>query len=441
MRVALKLVAAAALSIVAAWSVSAARAIEAQRVDNSLGIEAWLVEEHSGSAVAMGIEFAGGSSQDPPGLRGLTNFLVGLMYEGAGDLDSTAYKARQKELSIQLGWEFDRDSLWGILITPSQNRVEAGHLTGLALTSPRYDSADVERVRELILMGARSRTPAQVGLLAFMAALYPTHIYGSWESGDVYTLSAMTAPDLRAYRAKILARDNLKVVIVGDVDKAGAGELLALSFAGLPAKAELVPIAQAPAPLAKRIDAKGMVTQTSIRFGGPAPKRSDRDYAAASAAAYIVGTRSAGSRLFDALVTNSGLTTAVSLTLNATDHAGWFAGNMNTQPDQANAAIATLERELKRFADEGPTPAELVRAQNYLVDAFIARFESPPSVAVELVNEVAAGLGTDFAERYVAQLLSLKADDVKRAAAKMFAPGLVIFTMAPAATPQGTPFP
>ena len=44
-------------------------------------------------------------------------------------------------------------------------------------------------------MGAGNRTPAQVALLAFMAALYPTHIYGSWESGDVYTLSAMTAAD------------------------------------------------------------------------------------------------------------------------------------------------------------------------------------------------------------------------------------------------------
>jgi zinc protease len=258
---------------VTTFGATAAHALDVQRVENPLGIEAWLVEEHSGAAVAMAMDFAGGSSQDPADRRGLTNLLVGLLYEGAGDFDSSAYKARLKEQSVQLGWEFDRDSVWGIMITPSQNRAEAARLTALALTAPRYDSEAVERVRQLILMGAGNRTPTQVGLLAFMAALYPGHVYGSWESGDVQTLSAMTVADLRAYRQKILARDNLKVVVVGDVDLAGAQALLQQSFGSLPAKAQLTPIADPAAPASRRIDTTGAVSQTSIRFGGPAVKR------------------------------------------------------------------------------------------------------------------------------------------------------------------------
>src|SRR5688572_4704881 len=92
------------VALAAAIAASPARAIDAQRIDNPLGIEAWLVEEHSGAAVAMAMDFAGGSSQDPADQRGLTNLLVGLLYEGAGELDSAAYKTRLKEQSIQLGW-------------------------------------------------------------------------------------------------------------------------------------------------------------------------------------------------------------------------------------------------------------------------------------------------------------------------------------------------
>jgi zinc protease len=173
--------------------------------------------------------------------------------------------------------------------------------------------------------------------------------------------------------------------------------------------------------------------QTSIRFGGPSVKRSDPDYAASAVAAYLVGTREAGFRLFDALVTRGAFTTAVSLTNNATVHAAWFAGNMTTRPDQADAAIAALQGELTRFAQEGPTVEELARGQEYLITGFLGRFDTVVAVAVELVDEFAAGLGTDHPDRYIGDLLRLTPKDVKRAAERMFGSGLVIYTVGPAA--------
>jgi zinc protease len=108
---------------------------------------------------------------------------------------------------------------------------------------------------------------------------------------------------------------------------------------------------------------------------------------------------------------------------------------MTTRPDQTEPAIAILEREVKRFVEEGPTAEELNRAQGYLVSAFVGRFDSLPATAVELVNEVAAGLGTDYPERYVEQVIALRPDDLKRAAQRMFGGGLVIHTLAPASAP------
>lgn len=412
-----------------------AYAIDVQPVPNSLGIRAWLVEEHSAPSVSIAFDFAGGSSQDPADRRGLTNLFVGLLYEGAGDLDSSAYKARLKDRSIQLGWDFDRDSLYGIVITPNANRAEAARLMNLAMTAPRYDSEAVERVRELILAGARNRSPNSAGLLAFMAALFPDHIFGVWESGDVPTLTAVTVDDLRAQRQRLFGLSNLKVVAVGDIDKAGLAAVLTEAFAGLPATVPLVPIADASAATGRRVDTVAAVPQTSIRFGGPGVKQSDADLVAAQAAAYILGDRGAGGRLFDRLVTDRKLTTAVSLALNSTAYGGWFAGNATVRPADADAVIALIDQEAKRFAAEGPTTDELTRSQAYLINAHVAHFDSSPAVATELTKELSANLGADYPERYVELVLRLTTADVRRVAERMFGGGLLIFTLGPAATP------
>ena len=43
----------------------------------------------------------------------------------------------------------------------------------------------------------------------------------------------------RSYTRRVLARDTLKIAIVGDIDAETAGELLDRTFGALPAKAEL----------------------------------------------------------------------------------------------------------------------------------------------------------------------------------------------------------
>jgi len=71
------------------------------------GIHAWLVEEHSIPFVALELRFQGGTSLDPQGKEGVTNLMVGLLEEGAGDMDARAFaRARfaYNEALSQSGW-------------------------------------------------------------------------------------------------------------------------------------------------------------------------------------------------------------------------------------------------------------------------------------------------------------------------------------------------
>jgi zinc protease len=73
-----------------------ARAATVQEVISPMGIKAWLVEDYTVPIVTMNVAFIGGAAQDPEGKAGLSNLLSGLLDEGAGDLDSRAFRRSSK---------------------------------------------------------------------------------------------------------------------------------------------------------------------------------------------------------------------------------------------------------------------------------------------------------------------------------------------------------
>src|SRR5207237_7608947 len=102
--------------------------------------------------------FAGGSSQDPADKPGVANLTAGLLDEGAGDLDSRAFRDRLERRAIDLNFASTRDYLRGSLRTLKDNRDEAFDLLRLSLTQPRFDSEPLERSRSQVLSSLRRQT-------------------------------------------------------------------------------------------------------------------------------------------------------------------------------------------------------------------------------------------------------------------------------------------
>src|SRR5207247_2108732 len=83
---------------------------------------------------------------------------------------------------------------------------------------------------------------------------FPDHPYGRSSTGTLDSVARIGIVDLKAYVRRVLARDTLKVAMVGDIDAANAGRLVDLTFGTLPAQAELAPIPVAtPQGLGRRI--------------------------------------------------------------------------------------------------------------------------------------------------------------------------------------------
>ena len=125
-------------------------------VESPGGINAWLVEEQSIPFVALELRFKGGASLDLPGKRGATNLMVGVLEEGAADLDSRAFAERAEELAVSFDFDVGDDAVSVSAQFLTENQDEALALLRDALTQPRFDQSAIDRVRAQVVSGIRS---------------------------------------------------------------------------------------------------------------------------------------------------------------------------------------------------------------------------------------------------------------------------------------------
>ena len=152
-RAACTLAAGLALTLAAASPSLAAARI--QQLISPGGIEAWFVRDTTLPLIAMEFAFSGGAAQDPETKPGVANLVADLLDEGAGDLDSKSYHERLDRGAIEQSFGAGYDALRGSMRMLREDREEAFDLLRMALTSPRFDPADVERVRSQVIAGLR----------------------------------------------------------------------------------------------------------------------------------------------------------------------------------------------------------------------------------------------------------------------------------------------
>jgi zinc protease len=424
----------AAAVLAAGAAVAPAHAIDIQEVTSPLGIKAWLVEDHSIELIALSFSFAGGSSQEPADKRGITGLLVSLLDEGAGDLDSDAFALAVEDRSISMSFNSDRDAISGSLRTLTDTRDDAARLLRLALTEPRFDAQPLDRLRSSILTSIRNRerNQSQQASIAFNRALFPDHIYGVPELGTLDTVHSITVAELRAYHRRVMARDNLKLVAVGDIDARALALLIDQIFGDLPARADLRPVPDAGPPLVKFIDITAPSEQTTLRFAGPAPLRPEPNYLSAYVSAFILGGGIPGTRLYDAVRIRRGLAYSIGLGLDVAEHAGWFIGNTSTRADQADEVLQIIKDEVRRYAEEGPTAAELAAAKAYLIGSYPLRFVSTGQIASQVMGVLIGNLGIDYIDKRNDLIAAVSLEDARTMARRLFGGEMLISRVGPA---------
>ena len=299
----------------------------------------------------------------------------------------------------------------------------------LSLNAPRFDTSDVELNRAQILSGLRRATtsPNDIANRRWWEVAFAGHPYGRPVNGTVESVPTITIDDLKSYTGRVLARDNLKIAIVGDIDADAAKAMLDRVFGSLPAKAQLAPIAAvAPQGLGRRIVVNLDVPQAVVEFGGAGIARKDPDFMAAYIVNYILGGGTFSSRLYQEVREKRGLAYSVSDSLLWLDHAALFIGATATRDDRTGETLDLIQKEIHRLAEEGPTADELAKAKSYLNSSFALNLDTSSKVAALLVQLQLDDLGIDYISRRQQMIAAVTLDDAKRVAKRLLDGGLLV---------------
>jgi zinc protease len=431
----------ACLALTALAPTTSHAAAKIQRLVSPGGIEAWFVQDATVPLIAMEYAFGGGATQDPADKPGVGNMVANLLDEGSGDLDSKTFHERLDRRAIELSFSSTRDYLRGSLRMLKDNKDEAYDLLQMALTSAHFDATDVERIRAQVISGLRrdSTNPTSLASRKFLEVAFGSHPYGRQSTGTLDSVPKIDVADLKDYVGRVIAKDTLRIAVVGDIDADTLGKLLDKTFGGLPAKANLTPV---PDVLAAKPPQRAFipldVPQTVVTFGGPGIRRNEPDFMAGYVVNHILGGGGLSSRLYHEVREKRGLAYSVYESLLWMEHSAVFIGNTGTRADRAGETVDAIEKEIRRIAEEGPTQKELDEAKSYLKGSQMLALDTSSKLAQALLQYQLDELPIDYIEKRNAIIDAVTLDDAKKAAQRLWGQGLltVIVGRAPQAAAQ-----
>jgi len=400
-------------------AVSASAQIKIEQVTSEGGIQAWLVSEPAIPFVAIQIAFQGGTALDAEGKTGATNFMVGLLEEGTGNMDATAFRQASESLAAKFGFSANRDSVRISVQVLKSNMNEALALLRKAIMDPAFNETAISRVRAQIISGLESdlKDPQTIASNRLNAIAFAGHPYALPSNGTLDTVEALTRSDLIDAHRAVLTKDHLVLSVVGDVTAAELAPMLETVFGGLPEKGVKLP---------KKIVFGASKGTTVVDFPSPQSQAiwaqpidvdpDHPDFIPLFVMNHILGGGGFGSRLTDEVREKRGLTYGIYsyiAWLGATEYLGGSVASANATIGEA---ISVVKAEWKRMAEDGITELELEKAKKYLTGSYALRFDGNAKIARMMVGMQLDGFVPEYINVRNERINAVTVEDVARVA-------------------------
>ncbi len=234
------------------------------------------------------------------------------------------------------------------------------------------------------------------------------------------TAEAVTLADLQAWHSRTVAANNMIVAVSGDFDAAAMEVKLRRAFE---------PLAKGPALIPTQVDFTGPtpgvyfadktdVDQSNVYIVGLGTRQDNPDLYALDVMNQIF-SGGFSSRVVQNVRTKLGLAYDVGGSFGASyDHPGMFYVGASTKSESTVEATKAMLAEIVRLKTVPPTPVELQRAKDQVLNGFIFNYDSPEKVLGQQVTLAFYGYPTDFLERYRVGIDKVTAADVSRVANK-----------------------
>lgn len=412
------LVAVLALALVLAPVASAAAAepITRERLPNGLTL---LVRENpSVPVVAVSVMIRVGSRWERSDNAGITNLLQQVLVKGTRTRTALRIAEEAEGIGggISASGDTDNSEVRGVALARHWRRLL--ELLADITLNPALPEGEIEGERRSVQSALKSRAdqPFQRAYDTMMGRVYGPHSYSLPVLGRADVVARLDRAALAEHYRTFYRAGRTIVSVSGDVSaREVAAEVLRL-FRDMPVGEGTVPGAGAPPASAAGRDLvmhPAAQAQIMVAFLGPAIAH--KDYAAMKVLSVALGGGMAG-RLFTELRDKQGLAYSTGAINPSRVDAGVLVAYLGTAPTNADRAEEGMLRELGRLARERVSPDELARAKSYLLGQFNLDRRTNARLAWYQAFFEAAGVGYDFAERYVKAVDQVTADDLLRVA-------------------------
>ncbi|NYF90472.1 pitrilysin family protein [Tunturiibacter empetritectus] len=392
------------------------------RIELENGVVLFLQEDHELPFINGTILIRGGSRDEPNAKVGLTS-LYGETWRTSGtatiDGDKLDDVLEAKAASIETAGGTASTSMAWSSLKGDFDTVFASTID--LLLHPTFKDDKLQLAKQQLETGIARRNDDANGIATREAAKIAYGPHNPYARELEYaTVGAVTLDDLKAWHTHTVVGSNIIVAVSGDFDPAAMEAKLRAAFAPIPRGQRFQSFKATftdPKPNVNFVS-KDDVNQSNVIIVGLGTERSNPDYYALSVMNQVF-SGGFGSRVVQDVRTKLGLAYSVEGNYGASyDHPGIFVVEAATKSATTVAATKALLAEIDRLKTEPPTPAELSKAKDQVLNSFIFHYDSPDKTLGEQVTLAFYGYPADTLEKYKSGIEKVTSADVSRVANK-----------------------
>lgn len=369
--------------------------------------------------VSMRLMSLPAASLDTSGKEGQFELAAQMLTEGAGELDSLAFEDAIQRLggTIAAGADEERfDVAFSIL---KRNLDKGATLFADAITRPRMEATDFERVKDLHIQDLEQadESPTAIAAKVANAVLFgDKNPYATSPAGTVDSVATVTLDDVKSAYAAAIRPESSTLLVAGDVTQAELEPMLNKALNGWKASAA-APTGPAefsiPTHQSLRVylvDRPG-ATQTVIRYQAPSvPFASDLRVAMELLNTVLGGTFT--SRLNQNLREDHGYTYGARSRFAMERSAGSFYAAAQVQAEVTGEAIKEFMNEFARLAKGDLTDDEVAKARETARNMTVEQFSSLDGMLAAAELRLANGVPLDSIAGDLEKARAIKAADL-----------------------------
>ncbi len=377
------------------------------------GVPVILKPVTANDVVAVRLYIRGGSSNLNASNAGIEGFMLETATHGTTRYGKDAFNAKLTEtgtsISSDAGYDYSSMSLQAV----RQHWNEAWDLFTEAALHPVFPATEVELVRAQLVDGLKRIPDDPDTYLTYLAdsSLYAGHAYAVPPGGTPTTVGAISRDALETWHRQRFTKENLLLVVVGNVSRADLTRKIESTFGKLPASggsAVRAPKLAAVTPSVMVVKRELPTNYITGYFAAPPP--SDPDYAALRVATDILSDR-----LFEEVRTKRNLTYSVGAGLSSRVANRGSLYVTAVEPDTTLKVILTQVHRLQREPLPQSTLAENVNT--FLTEFWIGQ-QSNMGQAQQLGLFELVGGGWENLARFVDAVRRVTPSDVERVATR-----------------------